>query len=280
MVRADRHPGDLRSVFPGARSAPRARALDDARSRRRNAGVVHETDAARSRSRLHVRLSPDPKEKVAGTFRANVERRDAEFLSAATVQPQFRDAPGRLVRASAPGRRFCGDVRDLADAGVRRAQALRRLESGPETRIRGRADEIACRQTADADAEISRGRIQFSQCKTEDLLRAETKTLRRTVSRVLRCRSSAVVFGAGRDQGEQLPAPASPAIDELGRAIYKREKVSGEQTACSLDRPERRAWIARAERRSAAGFSGGVLPHDAGDELSVHRQIQTDEVTA
>src|SRR5215471_12012230 len=101
MVRADRHPGDLCSFLPGARSSPIARTLDDARSRGRYSGVVHETDAARGWSRLHVRLPADPKEKVAATFRANFERRDAEFLPAAPVQSQLRDASGRLVRAGA-----------------------------------------------------------------------------------------------------------------------------------------------------------------------------------
>src|SRR5207248_6383700 len=116
----------------GARSTPRTGADDDARSRGRDAGVVHETDAARGRSRLHVCLPVDPEKKVAGNVRANFGRRNAEFLSAAPVQPQLRDASGRLVRAGAPGRRFRGDVRDLADAGVRLAQALRRLESAPK----------------------------------------------------------------------------------------------------------------------------------------------------
>src|ERR1700736_761800 len=161
MVRAHRNPGDLRSVFPGARSSPRAGAHDDARSRRRNAGMVQKIDAARGRSRLHVCLSAHPKEKVAATLRANLERRNAELLPAASLQSQLRDASGRLVRASAPGRRFRGNVRDLAHAGVRLAEALRRLESAPKTRIRRRADEIAGRKTADASAEISRGRIKF-----------------------------------------------------------------------------------------------------------------------
>src|SRR6266436_1058834 len=133
MVRADRNPRNLRSVFFGARSPPLARADDDSRGRRRNAGMVHEVDAARGWSRLHVRVSPDPKEKVATTLRANFERRDAEFLSTAAVQPQLRDAPGRLVRPGASGRRFCGDVRHLADTRVRLAEALRRMEGAPKT---------------------------------------------------------------------------------------------------------------------------------------------------
>src|SRR6202162_648710 len=280
MVCTDRDPGDLRSVFPGARSAPRAGAIDDARSGRRNAGVVHETDAARGRSRLHVRLPAYPKKTMATTFRANVERGNAKFLSATPVQPQLRNASGRLVRAGASGRRFRRDVRDLADAGFRLAKTLRRLESAAKARVRRRADEIARRQTADAHAEVSRGRLQFSQRKAEDLLRAETETLRRTVSRLLRCRSSTVVFGANRDQSEQLSPAEAATIDELGCAIYEREKVPSEQTARPLDRSERRARLAGAERRSAAGFSRGFLPDNPGDELFVHRQIQTHQIAS
>src|SRR6266478_9957744 len=136
MVRADRCPGDFRFVLPGARSSPRAGAVDDARGRGRDAGVVHEIDAARGWSRLHVCLSAYPEKKVESDVRANVGRRDAELLSAAAVQSQLRDASGRLVRAGASGRRFRGDVRDLADAGFRLAQALRGLESAAKTRIR------------------------------------------------------------------------------------------------------------------------------------------------
>src|SRR5205823_11787373 len=127
----------------------------------------------------------------------------------------------------------------LADAGFRLAEALRRLESAAKTRIHRSIDGLAERQAAGAHAEVSRGRLQFSQRQTQDLLRAETETLRRNVSRLLRCRSSAVVFGRERDQSEQLSAPTPPAIDELGGAIYEREKIPGEQTPHSIDRPER-----------------------------------------
>src|SRR5438874_4357636 len=133
MVRADRDPGDFRSLFFGARSSPRARAVDDARGRRRNAGVVYEINAARSRPRLHVCIPVDAKKEMAGNVRANIGRRDAELLSAASVQSQLRDASGRLVRAGAPGRRFRRDVRDLADAGFRLAETVRRLEGAAKT---------------------------------------------------------------------------------------------------------------------------------------------------
>ena len=68
MVRAGRHSGDLHSVFSRARPAARAGAQDDARSRRRDAGVVHETDAPRGGARLRLRLSAARAEKMAATF--------------------------------------------------------------------------------------------------------------------------------------------------------------------------------------------------------------------
>src|SRR5260370_6410471 len=115
---------------------------------------------------------------------------------------------------------------------------------------------MAGRQAAGALAEISGGGLQFSQRETQDLLRAETETLRRNVSRLLRCRSSAVVFSADRDQSEQLSAPTPAAIDELGDPVDKRKKIPGEQTAHPIDRSQRSAWPAGAERRSPPRFSG------------------------
>src|SRR5207253_10404231 len=53
-----------------------------------------------------------------------------------------------------------------------------------------------------------------------------------------------------------------------------------EQTTHPIDRPQRRAWPAGAKRRSAAGFSRRLLQHDAGDELSFHRQVQANQVTS
>ena len=103
MVRADRHPGDFHSVFSRPRPAARAGADDDARSRRRDAGVVHETDAARGGARLQLCLSAAAKEKMAADFWANFARRDAELLSAAAVQPQLRRASRRLVCAEPSG---------------------------------------------------------------------------------------------------------------------------------------------------------------------------------
>src|SRR5437764_7402491 len=124
MVRADRYPCDLHSLLSRARSAACAGTHDDARSRRRNAGVVHETDAARGRSRVHGRLSTDASEKMAAMFRSNIARGNAEHVPATPVQPQLRDAFGGLVRAESSGRRFCRDVCGLAHARARLAQRL------------------------------------------------------------------------------------------------------------------------------------------------------------
>src|SRR5207245_4985208 len=135
-------------------------------------------------------------------------------------------------------------------------------------------DAIARQQAAGAFAEISGGGLQFSQRQTQDLLRAETEALRRNVSRLLRCRSSAVVFSADRDQSEQLSAPTPAAIDELGDPVDKREKIPGEQTARPFDRSERRARVAGAERRPSAGLSRRLFHHNAGEALSFHRQAQ------
>src|SRR6266705_594994 len=136
MVRADRYPGHLHSVFSRARSAPDAGADNDARSRGRNAGVVHEIDAARGGARLQLRLSASTKEKMAADFWTNVRRGDAELVSSAPVQSQLRRAPRRLVRAGPSGRRFRGDVRDLAHTRARLAHALCRMEGIAKTRIR------------------------------------------------------------------------------------------------------------------------------------------------
>src|SRR6266849_10740230 len=97
MVRAHRHPGDLHSVFSRPRPAARARADDDAGGRGRNERVVYETDAARGRTRLHVRLSAYSQEKVATDFRADIARGDTGYLSAAPVQSQLRHASRGLV---------------------------------------------------------------------------------------------------------------------------------------------------------------------------------------
>src|SRR5205085_3769056 len=113
----------------------------------------------------------------------------------------------------------------------------------------------------------------------EDLLRAKAKDFRGTISRLLRCRSSPIVFGLERNQSEQLFAPAETAFDELGFAMDEREKIPDQQIAGSTDRSQRRAWPARAKRRSTTGFSRRILRHDAGDELSLHRKVQTHEVT-
>src|SRR5205823_11906512 len=99
MVRADWHPGDLRPVFSRPRPVARAGADDDARSRGRNERVVYATHAARSGTRLHLRLPTYAQEKVAADFRADIARGDAGYLPAASFQPQLRHASGGLVCA-------------------------------------------------------------------------------------------------------------------------------------------------------------------------------------
>src|SRR4029453_11911637 len=135
MVRADRHPGDFHSVLSRARPAASARADDDARSRGRDARVVHEINAARGGACLQLRLPASGKEKVATNFWTNVRRGDTELLSAAPIQSPVRCASRGLVRAESSGRRFCRDIRGLAHARTRLAPTLRRLESATKTRI-------------------------------------------------------------------------------------------------------------------------------------------------
>src|SRR5438046_1111157 len=103
MVRADRDSGDFCSVLSRAQSAARTGAKHDARGRGRDARVVHETEAARGGSRLQLRLSDSAQEKVAEVLRTYFARIDTELLSAASVQPQLRNASRRLVRAGASG---------------------------------------------------------------------------------------------------------------------------------------------------------------------------------
>ena len=76
------------------------------------------------------------KKKWQQTFGQTSRRGNAGFLSAAPVQPQLRRASRRLVCAEPSGRRFRGDVRGLAHARARLAQALRWLEGAAKTRIR------------------------------------------------------------------------------------------------------------------------------------------------
>ena len=56
------------------------------------------------------------------------------------------------------------------------------------------------------------------------------------------------------------------------------KKFRVNKLARAADRPLRPARSLRAERRSAAGFSRHLFHHDAGDELSLHRQIQAHQI--
>src|ERR1700730_3727262 len=99
MVRAGRYSGDLCSVFSRAQPAARARAEHDAGSRRRDARVVYEIDAARGRARLQLRLQIAAPAEMAADFRSHLARRDTDDLPAAAVQSQLCRASRGLVRA-------------------------------------------------------------------------------------------------------------------------------------------------------------------------------------
>src|SRR5207245_2963600 len=70
MVRADRCPGDFRSVFPGARSSPRAGAVDDARGRKRRPGpgVVYAYGRTRI-NRWHEKFGQTSYEETPSFYR-------------------------------------------------------------------------------------------------------------------------------------------------------------------------------------------------------------------
>src|SRR5207253_488161 len=216
MVCAYRYPGHLRAVFSRARPAARAGADNDARGRGRNERVVYATDAARGGACLHIRLPASAKEKMAADLWAHVARGDAEYLPAAPVQPQLRHASRRLVCAEPSGRRFRRDLRGLAHAGTRLAQALRGLEGAKKTRIRGRADALAGGKATGACTEVSRRRVRLSESQAQDLLRAQTEALRRYVSGFLRRRSAGALCRARRLESELLSALAAAAANELG----------------------------------------------------------------
>src|SRR2546423_15000455 len=99
MVRAGGNPGDLHSVFPRPRTAARARENDDARSGGGDAGIVHETDPARSGPCLQLRVLFAAKKEMAGSVWQNFARANAGRLSSAAVQPQLCSESRRLVRA-------------------------------------------------------------------------------------------------------------------------------------------------------------------------------------
>src|SRR5437870_11796840 len=103
MVRAGGYSGDLRAVFSRSRAAARPGANDDARSRRRNKGMVYETNPARGGARLQLRLSPSAQQKVGADFWANFRRRNAGLLPAAPIQPELCGESRRLVCSESSG---------------------------------------------------------------------------------------------------------------------------------------------------------------------------------
>src|SRR5207302_1590695 len=232
MVCTNRYPGDLCSVFSCARSAACAGTHDDARGRRRDAGVVHETDAARGRSRVHVRLSTDASEKMAAMFRSNIAKGNAEHVPATPVQPQLRDAFGGLVRAESSGRRFCRDICCLAHARARLAQRLCWLAGTAKVGILGRAVALTRRQAAPAYARVSRCRLRLSQRQAQDVLHAKAQAQRRYVSEFLRCRSATAFRRACWNQGKRISSTATEAITECSFPMDQRKEISGKPTPC------------------------------------------------
>ena len=79
MVCAGRYSGDFRPVFSRARSAARLGAQNDARSRRRDAGVVHEVDPARGRARLQLRLPSSTQQKWQQVFGQTSDEETPDF---------------------------------------------------------------------------------------------------------------------------------------------------------------------------------------------------------
>ena len=67
-------------------------------------------------------------------------------------------------------------------------------------------------------------------------------------------------------------------LTECRLPVDEREKVSGERASYPADRALRPARASRAQRRSTTGFSRLRFYHDAGDELSFHRQIQAHQI--
>src|SRR6266545_1713195 len=239
MVCSGRHPGDFHSVLPRARAASQTRTQDDSRGGRRNAGVVHAADPPRSRACVFLRLSALPEKKMAADLRPDLRCRDTAVLPAPPVQSFLRRASRWLVRAESSRRGFRRNVRGLAHAGVRLARALPGLEGAAEAGIPRRADAIARGKTASPPTRLSPRRPRLSQPQAQDLLRAETETLRGFVSRLLRQRSQGTVrrrAGGRRPvEGLRLVAPASPAVDELGLPMDQREEISRQQTAGPVD---------------------------------------------
>src|SRR4029078_3081099 len=114
------------------------------------------------------------------------------------------------VRAKSSGRRLRRDLRGLAYAGTRLAEALCVLEGVAKLRIRRGADALARGGAAAVSARLPRGRPRLPEPQTQDLLRAQMEALRRHLSRFLRRRPASALRGhrgAGTDQGQLLSAP-------------------------------------------------------------------------
>ena len=156
------------------------------------------------------------KEKVAADFRTNVTPKKLRrsigldhsvgvMSCISTIGTRRRT---RTKTSPRPSR--------LANTGVRLAQTLRGLESAPKTRIHRRTHAVSGRKTTGPCADVSRCRLRLSERKAEDVLRSETETLRRYLSRISTMPICDNFSRRQRDQSQLLSAPAAAAVNEFG----------------------------------------------------------------
>ena len=165
---------------------------------------------------------------------------------------------------------------------ARLAQALRRLEGAAETRIRRRADALARR--------ASRRSIRRNIGPREyDCLNLKLKTYYARKRKLYED-----TYPDFYDADLRQLFSATPGPGRITAAVYlRRRRRRLLNSVCQwtnekkfrvnkllsrlIDRCDQLDLL-RVERRSAAGFSRHLFHHDAGDELSVHRQIQAHQI--
>ena len=276
----DRYPGHLHSVLSRARSAAGAGAHDDARSRRRNAGVVHETDAARGGARLQLRLISFSERKNGSRLLDKLH--DEETPSFYRPRPFSRSYVVHLddwYAQAHPDEDFAETFAIWLTPGLdwrtRYAgwKALQKLEY---------VDELMRSLAGKPPVHAPKYRVADYNClnvKLKTYYARKRKFYEDLYPDFYDADLRQLFRRASWDQGELVSATAEAAADELGLPVDERKKISGQQISRTVDRPLRPAWVACAERRSAAEFSRHRLHHHAGDELSVHRQIQAHQIT-
>ncbi len=155
-------PGRGDPLLSGPPPAGATRANPDARSRGRNAGVVHEDPPARGRTRDRQRLQAAAAPPASADLRPVVHAVPG-VLHAEAVQQELRPASGQLVRAEPSRRRLRRDVCRLAQSPLRLAESLRRLAGAEEAGVHGRADARA-RREADGRAHAPQSRSRCTAC--------------------------------------------------------------------------------------------------------------------